>query len=258
MKNSKEVAAARTWFCAAIVILAAFMLAKDALAGDFKASSPCDNCFRFFEPFERVWSGPVDVLLNPDGSGNLGAGNVRQATEWALEYINMYIVLDMTLQGDTTIVPQDSYDPARHNTVVVNFGELPGFLGEAYILWGWAGDNSINQGRITLATNMPRSCLNGVMLHELLHVLYIHHSDTRHSIMYATPYNSCEYQATLRLDDIIALQELYPARPNRQGVITGYDSTEVCGYQPEVIVDGQSYQVSACIPASGFGEIVVN
>lgn len=231
-----------------------------AEGSDFTAESPeCANCFQFFEPAKRVWSGPVTALFNPEGSENLGGGNVRRAIERAIKLVQLYVYIDIELQGETNITPIDVYNPDHQNTIIFNMANLSyPRIGEAYLLWAWSDGPELNQARATLGSNMRRACLNGAVLHELLHTLYIDHSETRHSIMAATPYNSCEYQATLRLDDIEALQAIYPPKPNRQGVITSFDSTQVCGYQPEVVVEGTSYQVEACSPASAFGSVVIN
>lgn len=258
MKNSKEVAAARTWFCAAIVILAAFMLAKDAFAGEFEAHDGCSNCFSYFDSTPRVWSGPVDVYFNPEGIPPwLAIPDIEREIERNLDYLSLYASHPLRYAGRASYGFIGGYSASRRNTIVFGF-ENGGFLGRADIWWNWEGSNNVNYGEVKLSPNIVDRQIPGTVLHELVHTLNIDHNlDSPHSIM-SFPYNSIEYQSVLRLDDILAVQSLYPAKPNRQGVITGYDSTEVCGYQPEVIVDGQSYQVSACIPASGFGEIVVN
>ena len=82
--------------------------------------------------------------------------------------------------------------------------------------------------------SLTEADLPGILLHEFLHILYLDHSDVQNSIMFASPYNSAQYQSILRLDDIRAIQSLYTAKPNVQGVITSFDGTTVCFYQPEI------------------------
>lgn len=57
--------------------------------------------------------------------------------------------------------------------------------------------------------------LRGVITHEVGHILGLDHSDNLNSIMYVSPsgeYHAYGYQATLKDDDIRAVQELYPRR----------------------------------------------
>jgi hypothetical protein len=52
--------------------------------------------------------------------------------------------------------------------------------------------------------------LQGLITHEVGHLLGIGHSDNKNSIMYAKPYHLASYQAKLRKDDIKAISSLYP------------------------------------------------
>lgn len=52
--------------------------------------------------------------------------------------------------------------------------------------------------------------LQGLITHEIGHLLGIDHSDVQESVMFANPYNSAEFMRTLRTDDLAALALLYP------------------------------------------------
>lgn len=58
----------------------------------------------------------------------------------------------------------------------------------------------------------PRD-VEAVMTHEVGHMIGIEHSNTTASIMSAAPYNTYEYQRTLRGDDVAACTKLYGASP---------------------------------------------
>lgn len=227
-----------------------------ARADDYEFISPDHPMeFRFFEATKKTWTGRVDFLINTEGSP-FTQTEIRASLDRAIDMVKTYIYIDLEYAGATQLTKAEAYSPARQNTVVVSFKKM-GFLGFGSIYWDWSVVGRINHGDIELSTTLGANCLDGVLLHELLHTLFVEHSDTEHSVM-ADPPNSCEYMSILRLDDIEALQELYTPKPNRQGIISRYDATEVCGYQPEVVVEGSSYQIEACIPASGFESVVVN
>lgn len=152
----------------------------------------------------------------------------------AILLINIYANVPITYVGRTTLTPQDEYVASRDGVVLVSSGDVGYFNGFARLWWNWQNQDRVNYSEITLSSSLSYNCLDGTVLHEVLHSLNVDHSDDVNAIMYATPYHPCEYQATLRRDDILALQELYPARPNMQGVITSFEDNIVCGYQPEI------------------------
>ncbi len=55
--------------------------------------------------------------------------------------------------------------------------------------------------------------VDAVMTHEIGHMIGLDHSNTTVSIMSANPYNSYEYQRTLRGDDVEGCTKLYGASP---------------------------------------------
>lgn len=91
---------------------------------------------------------------------------------------------------------------------IANYGDVAGYGS----IW-WDGYN-ITDGEVALnaggvgVTNP--SDLQGLLTHELGHILALNHSDVQDSVMYANPYNTLEFMRTLRADDISAITSLYP------------------------------------------------
>ena len=56
--------------------------------------------------------------------------------------------------------------------------------------------------------------VDAVMTHEFGHLIGLDHSNVKTAIMIADPYNSFEYQRTLRDDDVAGCTKLYGASPN--------------------------------------------
>jgi hypothetical protein len=94
------------------------------------------------------------------------------------------------------------------------FDNIPGYTR----IW-WSGDKEIYEGYIVLnagndgGSNEPTTLndLEGLITHEIGHLLGIDHSDVEESIMYSNPYHSYNYQRTLRQDDIEIANLLYPS-----------------------------------------------
>ena len=204
---------------------------------DFGSHDGCSNCFSYFDSSPRKWSGPVDVYFNPAGIPDwLAIPDIERNIERSLRYMSLYISHSLVYKGRADLDFIGTYSPARRNTVLVGF-ESTGFLGRADIWWNWEGNNNLNYGEVKLSPIIAESKLPGTSLHEFVHIMNIDHNlESPHSIM-SVPYNSIEYQATLRLDDILALQSLYTAKPNRMGVITSYDGSEACTYSPVMVYE---------------------
>jgi hypothetical protein len=79
---------------------------------------------------------------------------------------------------------------------------------EGYMILN-AGDTGDNR-------DIPRNLieLQGLITHEVGHLLAIDHSDNKDSIMFSDPYHSFEYQTVLRNDDIKIASLLYPLKSN--------------------------------------------
>jgi len=101
---------------------------------------------------------------------------------------------------------------------VIGWGSFPTSLSSASGVTYW------NYSRSTLAIVDADIYLNtqyiwsirdvdAVMTHEFGHLIGLDHSDVKSAIMSADPYNSYEYQRTLRGDDVAGCTKLYGASP---------------------------------------------
>lgn len=72
----------------------------------------------------------------------------------------------------------------------------------------------LNAGNNNAGSTVPANLtqLQGLITHEVGHLLAIDHSNVEESIMYANPYHSFEYQAVLQDDDIKVASLLYPSK----------------------------------------------
>lgn len=241
-----------------MIIITGSVLWNEVHADDFKATGPCDNCYQYLDGGSKKWLGQVQVFLNNDGSP--GAAYItEQAIGRSIEIIQTYIDIDFVYMGESEAPLLSHFDASRQNTVIVGFAPI-GSAGLGWIWWDWNDHKGINSGEITLNSNLYnlQGCVNGYILHEMLHILYVGHTDNQNSIMANSPYNTCSYQATLRLDDIKAIQSLYPAKPNRQGYVTSLSSTQVCRYEPEIMISGSSYSYESCTHTDDISGVVEN
>lgn len=230
------------------MIIGALEHAEGQEVVDFQIHTPeCDSCFSYFEPLPRVWNNEIQIHLNAENRPSWAStGDIINAIEWAIDYIERYVDIPIVYQVQTNSSTIGEYNEERRNTVLVEFTDYPA-PGRADIWWNWHGKQEINYGEVQLNAFISQNCLKGVFLHEFLHVLYIdHNTNTQNSIMAASPYNSCQYQTTLRLADIKAVQSLYPPKPNLEGAV----DANGCWYVPETIYEGQSIQATLCGPAS--------
>ena len=236
-----------------LVLLIALLIGiwQQAQGQEFDSNTQtCDNCLS--ESY--VWEGQVDVFLNDDNSP-FPRDEVAAEIQWVLDYFNLYIEWNASYSGTSSMVPVWMPDSTRGNTIIVTFGEdTMGFDAFATV---WAlEDGRLENGEVTIRPSVPRECLRGYLLHEFMHLLDVPHTSYPHSIM-TVPYHDCAYQATLRLYDIERLQEKYPSRPNRQGVITSYvEGQYICNYQPEVTEAGITAEVSWCVAWQNMRAIV--
>lgn len=179
------------------------------------------------------------------GHINKAAGNLAQRANIAFSN-----------SGPTSLNLLNSYDASRRNTLlieVLNNSEMDSYVagitagettngssfsGFAWMWWNGsvlAGQIALNSDRLNSA-----SCWEGILTHELGHILNLAHSDKQDSIMFAQPYNSCEFQKTPRYDDITALHQMYPKNEaNYEATITD----EGCLYIPNIEYQGVNYQI---------------
>lgn len=247
--NADQIEKARRWGLIILLPLSLLIGWMEARAQDaFQVTAPeCPDCFTFFEDSKRVWNGPVQILLNAkDRPSWASIADIERSIQKNLDHIKTYADIPLIYGGRTNLTHIEGYARERENTVIIQFEDLVGARqGHAWIWWNWEGNNNVNYGEVSFDYKIPEICLDGIALHELLHVLNIaHNEDTQNSIMAANPYNSCVYQATLRLDDIKAVQDLYASTPNRSPSIT----SEGCLYIPEIVYKGEIIQGTICDP----------
>lgn len=190
----------------------------------------------------------------------------------AINTIERHANVNFTNIGTTSLDLVTQFDSARRGTVlieVLNSSEMNSYVfdltngdvtdggifsGYAWIWW----QDSILSGQIALNIDWLSSatCWKGIITHELGHILNLGHSDQQESIMFASPYNSCEFQQTLRYDDIKALHQMYPEdEPNYEAVVM----ENGCLYLPNIEYQGVNYQVKEiCIFDVEPGSIIVN
>jgi hypothetical protein len=238
------------WIPFLVIAIAAWALSQPVEAQeDFSISAPCETCFQYFEDTERVWSGQVEVVFNPDNRPWWAdTRDIKNMIEGALRYIDRYIDSPLVYGGMTSAELIGRYEGSRVNTVMIQFVPLES-LGYGHIWWNWEGNQHINYGEIKINDQITEAQMPGVLLHELLHIHNLAHSDSRHSIMSGPPYGkykSAEYQATLRRDDILALQNLYEAKPNLGPSLM----PNGCVYLPEIEYEKELIQATLCDPES--------
>jgi len=121
-------------------------------------------------------------------------------------------------------ITDNNINSTNDKIITVGFWSESAFIREfgnfsGYTRMWWSGDKKIYEGYIVLnagnngGSNEPTTLndLEGLITHEIGHLLGIDHSDVEESIMYSNPYHSYNYQRTLRLDDIEIASLLYPS-----------------------------------------------
>ena len=256
-------------------LLAASLFAPLSQADDYgKAYVDQDpNSFVFTNanivtwPNNRVeWFFNTNNLVNSD----LLVSYVNQAAANYQKHANINFINS----GATSWESATSYDYMRQNTLLIEVLDNSGmdslvagltngadtngsrFGGYAWIWWNGSGSISAGQIALNVDNISSESCWKGITNHEVGHVLNFQHSDTKDSIMFSEPYNSCNFQQTLRYDDIKGLHQMYPEyEPNYEVTITA----EGCLYIPNIEFQGTNYQIrKLCDFAIGEDSITVN
>lgn len=134
----------------------------------------------------------------------------------AMSSWSQYGDIEFIYQGESTSDTTDTDDEIITISYIDknDFNDVcgKGYLGCASLLWDF--DKAIYDGFIALNPKyyhrLSERELQGLITHEVGHLLGIDHSNDKDSIMYAKPYHSKSYQSILRKDDIKAISSLYP------------------------------------------------
>ena len=139
-----------------------------------------------------------------------------------------YADITFVYRGKTTNNINNTID----NMVTIGYWSEGAFIDTYGTYSGYSGihwnNNSIYEGYMILnagdqgQAGTPQNLeeLQGLITHEIGHLLGIGHSDVATSIMYANPYHSYLYQQTLRDDDINIVQLLYPPLRNNAALLS--------------------------------------
>jgi|GEM_PF-6655009 len=213
------------------------------------------DSFLYINPNLATWpNNQVDVLINTNG--HISASQLSSYLSLAFAKYQQRADIAFNLTGETPLDLLPSYNSSRLGTVIVevmNNSEMDTYVsaltsgsvtngssfgGYAWMWWG----SSLLAGQIALNADYltNEECWKGIVTHELGHILNLDHSDTQDSIMFAAPYNSCEFQQTLRYDDITAPHAMYPKNePNYEVTVM----ENGCLYFPNLEYQGVNYQV---------------
>jgi hypothetical protein len=171
---------------------------------------------------ERWTGGQIAWYYNPANQpGNLTTADVINAIKNAsARWVGM-CNLGFSYMGTTTVPPNVRSTSATVDRVnVVGWGLLTDELAQygAYTYWWHDANRAIFDADVVINTSFRWTLqdVETVMTHELGHVIGLNHSNLQASVMFANPYNSYEYQRTLRGDDANGCAALYGASANAQ------------------------------------------
>lgn len=164
----------------------------------------------------RWESGVIEWWYNPN-SQPYSTEIILQAIQYATQAWESIANIQFEYKGIT----HQALNNEQDNKLIIGwlasseFENRFGYFAAYAHIW-WDG-SFIHEGEISLNNGYfvptAQSKLQGIITHELGHILGLDHSDQPTSIMYS-PYHSAKYQETLRLDDIIAASNLYPITIN--------------------------------------------
>ncbi|QTN29055.1 matrixin family metalloprotease [Rhodoferax sp. AJA081-3] len=168
---------------------------------------------------QQKW--PLGVVLwyyNPTSQpASLSTETVVNAIKVAADRWSGMCNVRFRYMGTTTNRPyggEDSFAVDRRN--VVGWDLLKGEDSDAAaITYSWSNSGVLLDADIAINTDMPipwtAQRLDGVLTHEIGHMVGIKHSNTVDSVMSADPYNSFAYMRVLRGDDAKGCAALYGA-----------------------------------------------
>jgi predicted Zn-dependent protease len=171
---------------------------------------------------ERWTGGQINWYYNPANQpGNLATADVINALQTAALRWEGMCNLSFTYQGTTTVAPNVRSTSATVDRVsVFGWGQLTNEMAQygAYTQWWYDGNHAMTDADVVINTSYQWSLQNveAIMTHELGHALGLNHSNLQASVMFSSPYNSYEFQRTLRGDDANACAALYTASANAE------------------------------------------
>lgn len=171
---------------------------------------------------ERWTGGHIAWHYNPQNQpGNLSTSVVLNAINTAIARWSGMCKLTFTYLGLTATMPDMHSTASTFDRInVFGWGQLTDSMAGygAYTKWWYDSDHAMMDADVMINTAYHWTAQNveSIMTHELGHVLGLSHSNVQASIMFANPYNSYEYQRTLRGDDANACARLYGASANAE------------------------------------------
>jgi hypothetical protein len=161
----------------------------------------------------------VDWYYNPKNQ-NWSTDEVVAAIKRATANWSTISGINFTYRGLTEQSLSNSSDDKfvigwlQRDQFLAQFGR--NYAGYAYMWWqgGYVSDAEISLNLAASYSSIRE--FEGLMTHELGHILGLDHSNQSSSIMYS-PYNSYVYQTKPKLDDLLAVTSLYPKSINSSG-----------------------------------------
>lgn len=177
-------------------------------------------------PDRPTWPGAVvNYYYNPSRQpAGLNTATVLQALATAARKWENVCNVRFQYLGTHTAEPalDTTYDTVDRTNMVgwrLLSGNQTGFAG--YVAWWWQGRSLLDADMVFNTAYGAQwahdpSQLEAVATHEMGHMLAIDHSNVQQSVMFANPYNSSDFQTTLRGDDAAACASLYGSAPHAQ------------------------------------------
>ncbi len=165
----------------------------------------------------QSWAGgQIDWYYNPlNQPSNLSTSTVVAAIQRAADRWSGMCKVTFNYQGVTSTAPNlDGPASSVDRINVFGWDALQGDnLPYAAVTKNWWISSGYIDADIVMNTTQSWTLpdLEGIMTHEIGHALGLSHSDVSASVMYASPYHSASYMATLRGDDASGCEVLYGA-----------------------------------------------
>jgi hypothetical protein len=240
------------------------LMAGGTVSGnDYEGKSTDGGSFAFItDPNRPLWPGKiVSWYYNPvDQPADVNTTQIVTLIQQAARKWENVCNVSFNYLGTTTARPNlDATFATIDRLSVVGWGPLTGTRAQfsGYTSWWYQNNSSggptlvdadmvINTAGTFRFSAATLDSLNGLLTHELGHMLAIDHSDNPQSVMFANPYNTFQFQNTLRGDDAAACVALYGVSPNANAnrVFNWAEQTYPSLFAPVGVssIDGFGYQ----------------